>query len=480
MLGIAALAAIFSPAITRAEIKLNPLFSDNMVLQRDMECPVWGTAEAGDEITYTIQQATSLEGSLGKVGDDGKFMGKLPKLPVGDPFKITLTEKKAQKKVELKNVLVGEVWICSGQSNMEWSVSNSANAKENIADSENKNLRLFTVPRKNSAVPLTTFNASWVECNPKTTPGFSAVAYFFGKELASKLKVPVGLIHTSVGGTPAEAWTSREALQAVPSLAYYAASPTGTNHGSPSSLYNGMIAPLIPYAIKGAIWYQGESNAGKAFEYRTLFQTMIQDWRKRWGEGDFTFLCVQLAPYTPIRPEPGESNWAELREAQYLATVELKNVGMAVITDVGEENDIHPRKKQPVGERLATAARAIAYGEKIEFSGPAYKSMKVDGNKVILSFDHLGGGLVVKGEKLTGFSICGEDKKFVNADAIVQGDQVIVSSSKVEKPTQVRFGWDNYPVVNLWNKDGLPASPFRTDSFPITTEPKKKLDKPKS
>lgn len=192
------------------------------------------------------------------------------------------------------------------------------------------------------------------------------------------------------------------------------------------------------------------------------------------GEGDFAFLCVQLAPFTKIVSNPTESNWAELREAQYLATVKLKNVGMAVITDVGEEADIHPRKKQPVGERLATAARAIAYGEKIEYSGPIYKSMKVDGNKIILSFDHVGGGLVTKGEKLTGFTICGEDKKFVNADAIVQGDQVIVSGPGIEKPTQVCFGWANYPVVNLWNKAGLPASPFRTDDFTITTEPPKR------
>ena len=477
-LGFALVAGMLFPEAGRAEIKLNPLFSDNMVLQREMECPVWGTAEPGEEISYMVTDpakglgfATSL---YAKVGDDGKFMFKLQKLPAGGPYTLTLTEKKSKKAVTLKNVLVGEVWICSGQSNMEWPLRNAANGKEEVPASENKNLRLFTVPRKNAATPLTTFTANWVECNPNTSPGFSAVAYFFGKELQEKLKVPVGLIHTSVGGTPAEAWTSREALEAVPALAYYAAKPTGTNHGSASSLYNGMIAPLIPYGIKGAIWYQGEANAGKAYEYRTLFQTMISDWRKRWGKGDFAFLCVQLAPFTKIVSNPTESNWAELREAQYLATVKLKNVGMAVITDVGEEADIHPRKKQPVGERLATAARAIAYGEKIEYSGPIYKSMKVDGNKIILSFDHVGGGLVTKGEKLTGFTICGEDKKFVNADAIVQGDQVIVSGPGIEKPTQVRFGWANYPVVNLWNKAGLPASPFRTDDFTITTKPPKR------
>jgi sialate O-acetylesterase len=233
-----------------------------------------------------------------------------------------------------------------------------------------------------------------------------------------------------------------------------------------------MIAPLVPYAIKGAIWYQGESNAPKAHEYRTLFPTMIQDWRNHWKQGDFPFLLVQLAPYWD-----GDSDgvrYAELRDAQLFATTKLKNVGMAVITDVGNEKDIHPKQKEPVGARLAIAARALAYGDKIEYSGPTYKSKMIEGSKVILSFDHVGGGLVAKGGKLTGFTVAGDDGKFVPAEAVLQNDQVVVFSPKVEKPVNVRFGWKNFPVVNFWNMAGLPASPFRTDDEPYTTISKKK------
>jgi sialate O-acetylesterase len=243
-----------------------------------------------------------------------------------------------------------------------------------------------------------------------------------------------------------------------------------------------MIAPLIPYAINGAIWYQGESNAGRAHQYRSLFADMIRNWRKDWGQGDFAFLEVQLAPYDKVKKRsfeditatPGDSDWAELREAQLLATKELKNVGMAVITDVGEKDDIHPKKKEPVGARLALAARGVAYGEKIEYSGPLYKSMKVDGNKAVLTFEHVDGGLESRDGQLKGFAICGSDKKFVWAKANINGDKITVSSPEIEKPVAVRYGWSDFPVVNLWNKTGLPATPFRTDDFPMVTAPKEK------
>jgi sialate O-acetylesterase len=247
--------------------------------------------------------------------------------------------------------------------------------------------------------------------------------------------------------------------------------PANPGPNTPTVLYNGMIAPLIPYGVKGAIWYQGESNAGRAYQYRTLFPAMISDWRKNWGEGDFAFLFVQLAPFMAISATPQESNWAELREAQ-LMTLKLPKTGQAVITDVGEEKDIHPRKKGPVGARLALAARGITYGEKIEYSGPVYKSMAVDGDKAVLTFDHVGTGLEARDGALKGFAVAGEDHKFVFADAKIEGDKVVVNSPQVSKPVAVRYGWANYPVVNLWNKDGLPATPFRTDDFPITTGPK--------
>ena len=259
-------------------------------------------------------------------------------------------------------------------------------------------------------------------------------------------------------------------------LAAQGKKPTGRPPGGPGwkppELYNAMIAPIIPFGIRGAIWYQGESNAGRAHEYRTLYADMFTNWRRDWSVGDFTFLGVQLAPFTKIQPEPGASNWAELREAQWLATQKLPNVGMAVITDVGDEVDIHPRKKGPVGARLALAARAIAYHEKIVSSGPIYKSLKVDGGRALLSFDHVGSGLEARDGELKGFAICGDDKKFVWAKAEILPDNTIaVSSPAVAKPVAVRFGWANFPVVNLWNKDGLPASPFRTDDFPMITAP---------
>jgi sialate O-acetylesterase len=248
----------------------------------------------------------------------------------------------------------------------------------------------------------------------------------------------------------------------------------------PTELYNGMIAPLLPYGIQGAIWYQGESNAGRADQYRRLFADMIRNWRHDWGQGDFTFLTVQLAPYDKnkkrsledITKQPVESDWAELREAQLLSTKTLPKSGMVVITDVGEKDDIHPKKKAPVGARLARAAEGIAYGKKVEYSGPIYKSMKVKGNEVVLSFDHVDSGLEAKNGELTGFAIAGADQKFVWAKARIEGNKVIVSSPEVPQPVAVRYGWSDYPVVNLWNKAGLPASPFRTDDFPMVTAKK--------
>ena len=241
----------------------------------------------------------------------------------------------------------------------------------------------------------------------------------------------------------------------------------------PSELYNGMIAPLMPYAIKGAIWYQGESNAGRAEQYRTLFPDMIRNWRRDWGQNDFPFIAVQIAPWKAIVEQPQESDWAELREAQWLATKSLPHVGMAVITDVGDPKNIHPTKKQPVGERLALAARAMAYGEKLEYSGPLYRDMETKGGKIILRFDHTGKGLEAREGELKGFAICGEDRKFVWAKAEIVGDTVVVSSPEIAQPVAVRYGWADCPVVNLWNKNGLPASPFRTDDFPMITAAKK-------
>jgi sialate O-acetylesterase len=444
-----------------AAVTPHGLFTDNAVLQRGEKCPVWGTTDKPDKITVKIAgKEESVEPK------DGKWRVDVRGLEAGGPH--TLTISQGDQAVELKNVLIGDVWICGGQSNMQWSLKDTANPQEAISNSANEKIRLITIPRRGAPQPESNVSAaSWVPCNPDTTPEFTAVGYYFGRDLQKALNVPIGLINSNIGGTTAERWMSKEAIDSNPDLAGMS-KPQGA-----TDLYNAMIAPLAPFAIKGAIWYQGESNADRAVQYRKLLPAMIKSWRDTFGQGDFPFLIVQLAPFMQITNEPADSAWAELRDAQLYTALNVPNTGLAVITDVGDQKDIHPKKKEPVGARLALAARAIGYGEKIAYSGPLYDKMSVDGNKVVLSFKHVGGGLEARDGELKGFTIAGEDKKFQNATAKIDGDKIIVWSDKVEKPVAVRFGWANYPVVNLWNKDGLPATPFRTDDFELTTQNKK-------
>jgi sialate O-acetylesterase len=443
-----------------------------MVLQQGVKCPVWGTAAPGEEVTVTLQLGDQTAEARGKADDNtGKWQVELPPQKAGGPYTLTL---KGNNTVTLRDVLIGEVWICSGQSNMEWPVSGSDNPADVIQNSFDSRIRLYTVPKRVSEQPVAEAGARWLACCPGPVDSFSAVAYFFGRDLQAALHVPIGLIHTSWGGTVAEAWTSPAALEGNADLKHLlprgGIQPGNPNQGT--ALYNGMIAPLVPFAFKGAIWYQGESNAGRAWEYRTLFPTMIKSWRTAWNQGDFPFLFVQLAPFMRTSTVPGDTPWAELRDAQLYTYLTLTGTGMAVITDAGETSDIHPKQKAIVGSRLAVAARGIAYGEKVEPSGPIYESMSVDGNKVVLSFKHVGKGLEAKGGIPLGFTVAGDDHKFTNALAEIKGDKVVVWSPNVEKPVAVRFGWANYPYVDLWNKDGLPASPFRTDEFPLLTQPK--------
>jgi sialate O-acetylesterase len=429
---------------------------------------------------------------------DGHWLVRLKRLKAGGPFTLSIT---GDNTIVINNVLVGEVWLCSGQSNMAFQLSRAANAPEAIAAAADPQLRLFTVPRSVTDAPQADAPGSWKESTPDTAASFSAVAYFFGRHLRRTLNVPVGLINSSVGGTPAEAWTSHAALERDPELkgilerhaesvkkydpaaaaerrkqdlakhkeavakakeegkkapaAPRAPNDPRTSTGRPSCLYNGMIAPLEPFAIAGAIWYQGEANSGRAAEYRTLFPAMIQNWREAWGQGAFPFLFVQIAPHQNMTPD--------IREAQLMSWQKVPRTGMAVITDIGNETDIHPTKKEPVGDRLALAARAVAYGEKLEYSGPVYDSMKVKGNQVILSFKHTGSGLLAKDGELKGFTIAGTDGKFTPATAKIDGKKVIVESPSVSAPTAVRYGWATTPDVNLFNQEGLPATLFRTD-----------------
>jgi sialate O-acetylesterase len=475
-----------------SELRLPRLFSDNMVLQQGTTVPVWGWGADGTIVTVKFRDQT-----VSTTVVNGKWLVHLHDLKPGGPDTLTIT---AGKTLTIKNVLVGEVWLAGGQSNMEFPLQRSFDASNDVATAANPMIRLLKVPHTRLDTPTNDIHASWSEANPGSAAGISAVGYYCLRDLQARLHVPFGLIESDWGGTPAEAWMEDGFLRAKPdyrigvikqwameeekyaqNLQAYAKEKQAAKESQtefkkaaprkpwkPSELYNGMIAPLVPYALRGALWYQGEANANtltEADEYHRLFPDLIRDWRSVWGEGDFPFLLVQLAPFRKIQHEPGESAWASLREAQLQATQKLPHVGLAVITDVGNEDDIHPTHKKPVGERLALAARAIAYREPIEYSGPVYKRMKIQDNSIILTFDHIGGGLEARDGDLTGFAIAGADEKFYWAMAEIKGNTVVVHSSLVPQPVAVRYGWANYPVVNLWNKAGLPASPFRTDDF---------------
>jgi len=456
---VACLIAIFAATAASAAVRLPALIADNMVLQREQPLPIWGWATAGEEVTVSIagQKLTT------KAGDDGRWkvtLDKLDVVPVAAPLEMTI-EGSSGTAIKLKNILVGEVWVCSGQSNMGMGIGAANNAKEEIAAAKYPQMRLFSVPLVKAIAPLGDVHGDWRACSPKTVAygpwgGFSAAAYFFGRALHRELKVPVGLINTSWGGTPAEFWTSETALAAEPSL------KPMSGKGDNSSLYNGMISPLIPFAIRGAIWYQGEANVGRAMQYRTLLPTMIRNWRTDWKQGDFPFGIVQIAPY---RYNNGDATrCAELWEAQLLTAKHTPNTGLIVTTDIGNIADIHPKNKQEVGRRLALWALATAYGRKLEYSGPVYQSMSVKGDKAVLKFDRVCGGLVARdGKPLTDFNIAGEDKKFHPAVAEIAGDTIVVSSKEVPKPAAVRFAWRETAEPNLANKDGFPASPFGTD-----------------
>ncbi len=448
-------------------------FTDNAVLQQRVPVPVWGTGDDGETVTVSFQQQR-----VSTVVRDGQWHVQLKPLRAGGPFEMTIHS--GQKVVRLKNILVGEVWLCSGQSNMQMALAQTLNGMETAAAAADPKLRLFTVPPRASMRRQTRIDGQWAECTPTTAAAFSAVAYYFGRDLRKALNVPVGLINSSFGGTVVQAWTSGQFLTGAAAHNRKIRELLRDNQygdwliqaNLSSRLYNAMIYPLIPYALRGVIWYQGESNWYDAWAYRHNLESLIRNWRSDWGQGDFPFLQVQLAPYTAPLAEPAESNWAELRESQWVVSQRLPNVGMAVITDCGDADDIHPPYKEPVGQRLALQARAMAYGHKVVCQGPLYDSHSVVGDHVIIRFKHTHGGLVARGGPLTGWSIAGEDRRFVWADARIEDDTVVVSSPYVHQPVAVRFGWANYPVVNLYNGAGLPASPFRTDDFPVLTSPR--------
>lgn len=643
------LGAALTALPAQATVKPNGLFTEGAVLQQGQKIPVFGSAADGEAVSVQIGGKTARTTAQG-----GRWRADLPPMKAGGPY--TLTIAGPSNTVTVQNVFVGEVFLCSGQSNMGFPLGAAATGPQAVASANDPLLHVYHVPNRLSDLPQTdVVGAAWQASSPQTAGGFSAVAYFFGRDLRKALGVPVGLIVSEWGGTPAQAWTSAEALKKLPDFraaietreqarvdpsafqrrvdAWYtkydpgsmgktwadtdlnvsdwktmplpgvfqdagipelstvngvlwfrrtfdlpagdggkdavlhlladdndtswvngtqigasegyqtpraykiAASllkptgnvlavrvldtggkggiygpaeglalevPGGTNvplagpwsyklgttlpsepapslsggdSNAPTVLYNAMIAPLIPYGLKGAIWYQGESNTGDSIQYRTLLPAMIADWRGRWGAGGFPFLLVQLAPFMGIAHAPEDTGWAVLREAQRQTALTVPHTGMAVITDVGDSGDIHPVRKEPVGQRLALIARALVYGQKVEYSGPLPDSMRVDGGRIVLHFTHAQGLRTVAvsdgdGKEVapagppTGFTVAGADRKYVNADAVLDGDTVIVSSPQVPQPQAVRFGWANYPLVNLYNGAGLPASPFQTDPFP--------------
>jgi sialate O-acetylesterase len=475
-----------------AEVTLPAVFGDHMVIQRGLPVHVWGKAGPGETVSVGFRghHATTT------ADDIGEWSVYLWAGEAGGPFELTANG------VTIHDILAGDVWVASGQSNMEFHLRDAENGSTEAAGANFPRIRAFHVKNNSAVHPMDDLAADpWVVCSPETAPQRSAVAFFFARELQAKQDVPIGIIETSWGGTPAEAWTSLDALSHDASLMPvfsewarmsdavvkvktrhdlkvkeweeasarakaegkpapgYPWAPNEHDSWSPAGLYNAMIAPLTPFPIRGAIWYQGESNATteRAPIYARLFQTMIQDWRSKWNQGDFPFLFVQLANFTT----GPDAKWPELREAQTRA-LELRNTGMAVIIDIGNPKDIHPKNKLDVGRRLALAARAISYGEKIEYSGPVFRQAVPEGASLRLWFNHADTGLVSRGPGPRGFEIAGADHKWVPADAQFDGPTIIVSSAAVKSPQLVRYAWSDNPDANLYNAEGLPASPFRS------------------
>ncbi len=458
-----------------SQVVLPPFFNCNMVLQQGIEIPVWGWASPGEKVTVTFEKNTVSV----RTGKNGKWRVNLPKMEYGGPYKMTVKGKNFRT---IENIMIGEVWVCSGQSNMEFKVKSAKNAEAEIAAANYPDIRSFTVTKRVSKEPQDKLEeGEWWICSPGTVSDFSAVGYFFARNLYEHLKVSIGLIHTSWGGTVAETWMSPEAIAQDPDFSEMLtklksvdmnAAKVGPN-AYPTLLYNGMLNPIIPYGIRGAIWYQGESNASRAQQYKRVFPNMIKDWRTKWNQGNFPFLFVQLANFKKPVKEPSESEWAELREAQ-TQTLQLENTGMANIIDVGDADNIHPTDKQTVGYRLSLAARKVAYGETLVYAGPTYKEMKIDKNKIFITFDQVGKGLKVNDKYgyINGFTIATKDGDFKWAKAtVVNENTVMVTSDAVENPAAVRYGWaDNPDDLNLYNVEGLPANPFRTDSRPGITK----------
>lgn len=502
---IASLLALLSGPLA-ADVRLPALYGPGMVLQRDQPLRLRGWADPGEIVV--IAHGTARARAV--AGADGRWSASLPAPGVGALPDLVI---EGRNRIVLDRLLGGDVWVCSGQSNMEFRLARAEGGREAAAAATLPALRLFTVGRKVSPAPLEDVAGRWVDCAPETAAAFSAVGFFFGAELQRRLDgVPIGLIHSSWGGTPAEAWVSRDLTRKDPAYAplyaewdrYRADYPAikaryeadmarwrervaeaeasgakpparpltkpdpDENHQYPGNLYDGMIHPLAGFPIKGVAWYHGTSNTKRAAQYHALLTTLVTDWRRRWGQADFPFLIVSLANYRALAAEPpAESAWATLREAQARVAREQPNAGLAVTIDVGDPDDIHPLNKRDVGLRLAFAALRVAYARDVVAGGPEFASASMEPGSLRLRFSSVGGGLMTgregRAEKLAGFALRGPDGRWRWADAAIDGDAVVLRHPEVPEPSEARYGWADNPGCNLYNREGFPAVPFRTD-----------------
>ena len=494
LFSMALLAGTSASGFVAAEVKLPNIFSDSMVLQQKQENKIWGKDNPGQVVTISVgdKKVTATTDAA------GNWAARLPAMEVGGPLTINVAGSSTKT---ISDVLVGEVWVCSGQSNMQWSVAQSNDQDLERLAANFPKIRMINFPQTGSQEPIWSHDdRKWMVCNPQNNPNFSAVGYFFARQIHQTTDVPIGMINNAWGGSACEAWVNLDVLKsggrfnkmvdnwAANSEKFKALSDKKDrtkeeedqfkNLGNqmrgnqrPANIYNGVLKSHLGYGIKGAIWYQGESNAGRAYQYRDLFPLMIENWRKEWGQGDFPFYWVQLADFKAEPKEPSESDWAELREAQTMTLDKLPHTGQAVIIDIGEGKDIHPKNKVDVGRRLARWALANEYGVKIDHQSPRYASMQADSDAIVLSFNHLPAGWrPFDVNEPIGFTIAGDDKKFYPATAkIVDGGKIRVSSPSVPKPVSVRYAWADNPVCNMFSAGGLPLTPFRTDDWPGVT-----------
>ncbi|MDZ8117551.1 sialate O-acetylesterase [Pontiella agarivorans] len=491
-----------------AEVVLPNIFSDYMLLQQQQKNPVWGMADPGERVTveFAGQKKTAV------ADEEGRWKVELDPLEASFEGRSMKIYSFGKLQSEICNILVGEVWMCSGQSNMAWSMNAINDYDMEVATANYPNIRLLAVPRVGTQEPQFNIEAAWTECTPETVKNFSAPGFLFGRKLHHALKVPVGLIYNAWGGSDLEAWLPIHVLEEAGQDEYLAEWNTYLSRYSdeylekqkieykqwvadgkpgkkrfeprdvrigqkrPANIYNGVLHPTIGYGIKGVIWCQGESNIGRAYEYRSLFPLLITTWREWWDNDDLPFYWIQLADHNYEKPEPGESYWAELREAQTI-TLKLPHTGEAVVIDLGEARDIHYRDKQTAAARLVRHALGKDYGFNIATESPRFQSLEIKGDKAVVTFDHVATHLYAFDvPEVKGFAVAGADKKFYWAEAKIIGkNKVEVWSDQVPEPVAVRYGWADNPVVNLYDRNSLPVTPFRSDDWPVGTMGKKTL-----